>query len=235
MRRCSASWRWCGVILRGRPNRTPRSLARLRPSPVLARISSRSQTQARKVARELLKRADTIVKHAQTVTTPLELARVCKAWTRVPAGIANARARSVAAPIANRELQKSTGGGRKCSQLFPVEHEGGDFAQGPPDRPAIAARLCAFGVTACKGISFAPAPIAPARSETPLPDGFYGIDGDLEFLRDALPPSCRRDWNGNSKPGQVGNISTPTSGREHAVVKRDVRIDGARKDHARPQ
>src|SRR6516162_10887380 len=124
MRRCSASWRWCGVILRGRPNRTPRSLARLRPSPVLARISSRSQTQARKVARELLKRADTIVKHAQTGTTPLELARVCKASARVPAGIANARARSVAAPIANRELQKSTGGGRKCSQLFPVEHEG---------------------------------------------------------------------------------------------------------------
>jgi len=35
------------------------------------------------VARELLKRADTIVKHAQTGTTPLELARVCKAWARV--------------------------------------------------------------------------------------------------------------------------------------------------------
>src|SRR5262249_59292714 len=33
--------------------------------------------------------------------------RVCKAWARVPAGIANARARSVAAPIANREQQKS--------------------------------------------------------------------------------------------------------------------------------
>src|SRR5262249_39697930 len=78
MRRCSASWRWCGVILRGRPNRTPRSLARLRPSPVLARISSRSQTQARKVARELLKRADTIVKHAQTRTTRLEWARFGK-------------------------------------------------------------------------------------------------------------------------------------------------------------
>ena len=40
-------------------------------------------------------------------------------------GIANARARSVAAPIANRELQKLTGGGRKCSQLFSVEREGG--------------------------------------------------------------------------------------------------------------
>src|SRR5262249_24911184 len=50
--------------------------------------------------------------------------RVCKAWARVPAGIANARARSLAAPIANREPQKSTGGGRKCSQLFSVEHEG---------------------------------------------------------------------------------------------------------------
>ena len=33
-------------------------------------------------------------------------------------GIANARARSVAAPIANREPQKSTAEGRKCSQLF---------------------------------------------------------------------------------------------------------------------
>src|SRR5262245_26865148 len=48
--------------------------------------------------------------------TPLESR--CGAWARVPAGIANARARSVAAPIANRELQKSTSGGRKCSQLF---------------------------------------------------------------------------------------------------------------------
>jgi len=37
---------------------------------------------------------------------------------RVPAGIANARARSVAAPIANREPQKSTAEGRKCGQLF---------------------------------------------------------------------------------------------------------------------
>src|SRR5262249_16344195 len=51
--------------------------------------------------------------------------RVCKAWARVPAGIANARARSVAAPIANREQQKSTAEGRKCGQLFSVEHEGG--------------------------------------------------------------------------------------------------------------
>src|SRR5262249_18741885 len=60
-----------------------------------------------------------------------ELARVCKAWARVPAGIANARARSVAAPIANREPQKSTGEGRKCSQLFFVEHEGATPG-GPP-------------------------------------------------------------------------------------------------------
>src|SRR5262249_61110841 len=57
--------------------------------------------------------------------SPLELARVCKAWARVPAGIANARARSLAAPIANRGPQKSSGGGRKCSQLFHVENEGG--------------------------------------------------------------------------------------------------------------
>src|SRR5262249_33873636 len=50
--------------------------------------------------------------------------RVCKAWARVPAGIANARARSVAAPIVNREPQKSTAEGRKCGQLFSVEREG---------------------------------------------------------------------------------------------------------------
>src|SRR5262249_7926384 len=46
--------------------------------------------------------------------------RVCKAWARVLAGIANARARSVAAPIANQEQQKSTAEGRKCGQLFSV-------------------------------------------------------------------------------------------------------------------
>jgi hypothetical protein len=39
--------------------------------------------------------------------------------------LAGGRAHSSAAPIANREPQKSTGGGRKCSQLFSVEHEGG--------------------------------------------------------------------------------------------------------------
>src|SRR5215475_12051482 len=42
--RCSASWRWCGVSLRGLPNFTPRSLARLRPSPVRATISERSNS-----------------------------------------------------------------------------------------------------------------------------------------------------------------------------------------------
>ena len=57
--------------------------------------------------------------------TPLEFARVCKAWARVPAGIANARARSVAAPIANREPQKSTAEGRKGGQLFSAERAGG--------------------------------------------------------------------------------------------------------------
>jgi len=51
--------------------------------------------------------------------------RIVRLGRAFPAGIANARARSVAAPIANREPQKSTGGGRKCSQLFPVEHKGG--------------------------------------------------------------------------------------------------------------
>ena len=38
--------------------------------------------------------------------------------------LAGPRSRSVAAPIANREPQKSTAGGRKCSQLFSVEREG---------------------------------------------------------------------------------------------------------------
>src|SRR5262249_13417565 len=70
--------------------------------------------------------------------TPLEFTRVCwglGARYRALAGararyraLAGARARSVAAPIANREPQKSTGGGRKCSQLFSVEHEGGGGA-----------------------------------------------------------------------------------------------------------
>ena len=36
--------RWCGVSFRGRPNLTPRSWARFLPSPVLARISSRSNS-----------------------------------------------------------------------------------------------------------------------------------------------------------------------------------------------
>src|SRR5262245_18229830 len=46
--------------------------------------------------------------------------------------LASARARFVAAPIANREPQKSTGGGRQCAQLFSVEREGGG---GGPRRP----------------------------------------------------------------------------------------------------
>ena len=45
-------------------------------------------------------------------------------------GIANARARSVAAPIANREQQKSTAEGRKCGQLFSVKREGGVLGAG---------------------------------------------------------------------------------------------------------
>src|SRR5262249_57147318 len=57
--------------------------------------------------------------------TPLELARVCQAWARVHGHLLSARSHSSAAPIVNREPQKSTGGGRKCSQLFSVEHEGG--------------------------------------------------------------------------------------------------------------
>src|SRR5262249_25566223 len=61
-----------------------------------------------------------------------------RAWARVPAGIANARARSVAAPIANREPQKSTAEGRKCGQLFSVEREGGDrHRRGPKMRPTF--------------------------------------------------------------------------------------------------
>ena len=43
-RRWRASCRWCGVSAVGRPNFTPRSLARFLPSPVRARISSRSNS-----------------------------------------------------------------------------------------------------------------------------------------------------------------------------------------------
>src|SRR5262249_45112652 len=68
--------------------------------------------------------------------------RVCKAWARVPAGIANARARSVAAPIANREQQKSTAEGRKCGQLFSVEREGSRFRSGADDRRRRAIGIC---------------------------------------------------------------------------------------------
>jgi hypothetical protein len=35
---------WCGVIFGGRPIFTPRAMARLRPSPVLVRINSRSNS-----------------------------------------------------------------------------------------------------------------------------------------------------------------------------------------------
>jgi hypothetical protein len=41
-RRASASCRWCCVSLGGRPMCTPRALPRARPSPVRARINSRS-------------------------------------------------------------------------------------------------------------------------------------------------------------------------------------------------
>jgi len=68
-----------------------------------------------------------------------------------------------------------------------------------------------------------------------LPDGFQGVDGGLEFLLDALPPRCRWLLNADSKPLHVGHIGTPAPGREHAIVKRNVSIDGARKDHARPE
>ena len=44
LRRSMASCRWWGVTLRGRPNLTPRSCARFLPSPVRARISSRSNS-----------------------------------------------------------------------------------------------------------------------------------------------------------------------------------------------
>jgi hypothetical protein len=35
----NVSFCWCGLSFRGRPNRTPRSFARFRPSPVRARIN----------------------------------------------------------------------------------------------------------------------------------------------------------------------------------------------------
>ena len=43
-RRANTSVRWCGVRTLGRPKRTPRAFARLRPSPVRSRISSRSNS-----------------------------------------------------------------------------------------------------------------------------------------------------------------------------------------------
>jgi len=46
-RRLSASLTWCAVIFGGRPIFTPRALARLRPSPVRARISSRSNSASK--------------------------------------------------------------------------------------------------------------------------------------------------------------------------------------------
>src|SRR5262249_1378480 len=82
--------------------------------------------------------------------TPLELARVCNAWA---AGIANARARSVPAPIANRELQKSTGGGRKCGQLFSVEREGGEG--GAVGHSRLLTLLCHR--SPCAALQFGPA------------------------------------------------------------------------------
>jgi hypothetical protein len=42
--RSIASWRWCGVSDCGRPNFTPRAFARVLPSLVRARISSRSNS-----------------------------------------------------------------------------------------------------------------------------------------------------------------------------------------------
>ena len=44
-RRANTSVRWCGVSTLGRPKRTPRAFARLRPSPVRSRINSRSEQQ----------------------------------------------------------------------------------------------------------------------------------------------------------------------------------------------
>jgi hypothetical protein len=58
---------------------------------------------------------------------------------RVPAGIANARARSLAAPIANREQQKSTAEGRKCSQLFSVGALNGKSAPAQPGDEQVGA------------------------------------------------------------------------------------------------
>src|SRR5262249_22206260 len=46
-RRWIASCRWCGVSAVGRPNFTPRSLARFLPSPVRARISSAAVIERR--------------------------------------------------------------------------------------------------------------------------------------------------------------------------------------------
>jgi len=86
---------------------------------------------------ELLRALSLILWHA-LLAAPLHLTRWRKTFftaddstglklvpqSPVHGHLLSARARSVAAPIANRGPQKSSGGDRKCSQLFPVEHEG---------------------------------------------------------------------------------------------------------------
>src|SRR5262249_18290145 len=93
-----------------------------------------------------------------------------KAWARVPAGIANARARSVAAPIANREQQKSTAEGRKCGQLFSVEREGGQ------------------GASTLSHLGFQPVQKTPTIH---VSSGFiWGVPGQYESLSDDNKPSA---------------------------------------------
>jgi len=61
--------RYKRVILRGRPNRTPRSLARLRPSPALARISSRSNS-ARTAEHGIRRPCGVVVSHQAPLERP---------------------------------------------------------------------------------------------------------------------------------------------------------------------
>src|SRR5262249_39658403 len=109
---------------------------RQRPQEIAEVVGERMKLEPHRVGGERSARQSRPLDRAFALTC-------CKAWARVPAGIANARARSVAAPIANREQQKSTAEGRKCGQVFSVERENArdssrvwrENAQEPPDAP----------------------------------------------------------------------------------------------------
>src|SRR5262249_12728023 len=84
--------------------------------------------------------------------TPLELARVCKAWRAFPPALltrARVRLRHLS-PIGDRRNRPAAA--KKCSQLFPVEHEGGGGGKTlRRERDREAARLCTLYATSAPG------------------------------------------------------------------------------------